>query len=243
MAVLERLAAGKVERAVLKVCGLLESSNARTKHWSERNEEEFAFDVALCVAGSQTRFEEAEASAGRLRRRGLLNWLTLTGAPGTLRSVFLEALLPPKGAELAARPRGTRLRFPRRTATLLASTVELIRGAGRGIGEVLGEASSPRDARKRLIRSVAGFGPKQASLFLRRVGFTADLAVLDRHVLTYLRLCHGIEVDPRTLGHVGGYEAAEARFVRVARAQGVTVGNYDLAVWVTMRVAREERVL
>ncbi|WP_419600764.1 hypothetical protein, partial [Thiolapillus sp.] len=99
---------------------------------------------------------------------------------------------------------------------------------------------SAKEARELLVKNVWGFGPKQASLFLRRVGYCAELAALDTHILDYLRLARGIDPKPSALSRLASYERVEKEFQRVASDFGHPVGCVDLAMWVTMRVAKRE---
>lgn len=94
-----------------------------------------------------------------------------------------------------------------------------------------------------MILSVWGFGPKQASLFLRRVGYCADLAVLDVHVLDYLHLTRGLRIAPNRLGRLSCYEEIEDTFREIASRFGHSLGCVDLATWLTMRVAKREAYL
>jgi len=87
---------------------------------------------------------------------------------------------------------------------------------------------------------VAGFGPKQASLYLRRIGYCADLAVLDIHILDYLRLSQGSAPQPSYLSRISSYELIEAEFRDIANDFGFGLGRVDLAMWITMRVAKRE---
>ena len=90
---------------------------------------------------------------------------------------------------------------------------------------------------------VWGFGPKQASLFLRRVGYCSDLAVLDVHVLDYLQLARGLSPSPSKLGRLSFYEEIEDTFREISVEFGYSVGCVDLATWVAMRVAKKEALL
>jgi len=128
-------------------------------------------------------------------------------------------------------------------ASLLGSTVRTIHSQGTSLHEILSSAQSALHARELLVNSVSGFGPKQASLFLRRVGYCSDLAVLDVHILDYLRIAHGINPKAGTISRLASYERIEAEFQRVAREFGYAIGCVDLAMWVTMRVAKREAVL
>lgn len=102
------------------------------------------------------------------------------------------------------------------------------------------ESVNGKHARKILIESVTGFGPKQASLFLRNIGYCTELAIIDTHILAYLKLVRGITPKISTLSNFLKYEKIENEFIQIANDLQFKVGNFDLAIWITMRVAKKE---
>jgi N-glycosylase/DNA lyase len=85
-------------------------------------------------------------------------------------------------------------------------------------------------------------GPKQASLFLRNIGYAAHVAVLDIHVLTYMSWVGLTETPIKSVPTVPRYEALEDAFIEHAYSFGQTPDRFDLAVWVVVKVAKEEQV-
>jgi N-glycosylase/DNA lyase len=98
-----------------------------------------------------------------------------------------------------------------------------------------------RDTRRRLALEVSGLGPKQASLFLRNIGYAAHVAVLDIHVLTYMNWVGLTETLMRSVPTLRKYEALENAFMEHAYSFGYTPDRFDLAVWVVVKVAKEEQ--
>ena len=197
------------------------------------------YEASVCIFSSQMMFETAVATADRLRSRGLLRACCASTNSTEYKAAIGAALVEPLMIESRGLMRQLMPRFKNRFASLLASTVSEIHGHGGSLRDILLSATSARHARKWLVDRVWGFGPKQASLFLRRIGYSADLAVLDRHVLEYLRLARGLNPRPSALSRLHAYERIEAEFRTVAADFGHTVGCLDLATWVTMRVAKE----
>jgi len=86
-------------------------------------------------------------------------------------------------------------------------------------------------ARDWLVKNVLGIGPKEASHFLRNVGYD-DVAILDRHILSLMRE-HGLICrTPRTLG-MKKYLTIESRLKELAKRVGVSLGELDLYLWYT----------
>ncbi|MHB8235973.1 MAG: 8-oxoguanine DNA glycosylase [Acidithiobacillus ferrivorans] len=232
-----------INRTIEAMCSEIKAQGSPSPDWRLLTEDELLYEAAICIFGSQTQFELAVATADRLRDRGLLRSKYLAGITD-YKTLILDALNEPlslTGKDGAMR--WVRARFRNRLASLLATTVAEIYGNGHSLCRLLFAAEGAKDARKSLILSVWGFGPKQASLFLRRVGYCADLAVLDVHVLDYLHLTRGLRIAPNRLGRLSCYEEIEDTFREIASRFGHSLGCVDLATWLTMRVAKREAYL
>jgi thermostable 8-oxoguanine DNA glycosylase len=103
------------------------------------------------------------------------------------------------------------------------------------------EDDDPRVARRRLLGLGCGLGVKQASLFVRNVRRSANLAVLDVHSLAFMRMV-GLATALEVPTGPAAYERLEDRFVLYASGLGVAVRHLDRAVWIVMRAARAERI-
>ncbi|MGU5559298.1 8-oxoguanine DNA glycosylase [Aeromonas caviae] len=232
-----------INRTINAMCSEIKAQGSSTLDWRQLNEDEMLYEAVICIFGSQMQFEMAVASADRLRDRGLLCSKQLACMTNCEEQV-LDALSQP--LSVPTKNGGVRTVMPRfrnRLASLLATTVTEIYGKGHSLRRLLFTADSAKDARKELMVNVWGFGPKQASLFLRRVGYCADLAVLDVHVLDYLNLTRGIRIAPSRLGRLSCYEEIEDTFREIASKFGHSLGCVDLATWLTMRVAKREAYL
>lgn len=227
-----------VNRAIRALCAEVGGGEDDVRDWSLRTEEELLYEACVCMFSSQMVFEVAEAAARRIKDSGLLRANRLDDYEQRLSLALYEPLTVEQGGK----SRQVRPRFRNRLASLLATTVTTMREQGQSLRDTLCSAVSAREAREILVRQVWGFGPKQASLFLRRVGYCAELAVLDTHILDYLRVARGIDPKPGALSRLSSYERVEAEFQIVAAEFGHPVGCVDLAMWVTMRVAKREAV-
>ncbi len=232
-----------VNQTILSLCAEVESHNNPATDWQSLTEEDLLFEATTCIFGSQMLYEVAVAAATRIRSIGLLRRRMTCSPPPDYEARVLSALSTPLPVEISGVHRSVLPRFKNRLASLLASTIHAIHGRGSSLRDILLSAQSARHARQSIVDAVWGFGPKQASLFLRRIGYCSELAVLDTHILEYLRIAQGIEPSPQILSRLSSYERIEAEFQRVASEFGHAVGCVDLAMWVTMRVAKREAVL
>lgn len=233
-----------INQTIRAMCLEIETQASATQNWQLMSEEEFLYEAAICIFGSQMVFEMAVATADRLREKKLLQPAPRSRSVQDIERDVVEALsdsLPIPAYD--GTQRWVRPRFKNRLASLLAKTIGEIYGQSRTIRGFLSDARNAREARETLMQHVWGFGPKQASLFLRRVGYCADLAVLDVHVLDYLQLARGLSLSPSKLGRLPLYEEVEDTFREVAAEFGHSIGCVDLATWLTMRVAKREAFL
>jgi len=93
----------------------------------------------------------------------------------------------------------------------------------------IGSGMQGGELRAWLVTNVRGLGWKEASHFLRNIGFR-NLAILDRHILRNLKRHGVIRSLPATLTP-RRYLAIEQRFHAFAAATGITMDELDLLFW------------
>jgi N-glycosylase/DNA lyase len=230
-----------INKVIQAMCKEIANQEIFALNWGKMEEENLLYEAAICIFSSQSIFEVAVAMADRLREHNLLNPYFYTNNFYSIEERFINALSTPLPiANRNGEWRQIRPRFKNRQAYLLATTINKIYGQSLTIYGLLYSACHVKKAREILTQHVCGFGPKQASLFLRRVGYSDDLAVLDVHVLDYLQLAYNLYLSPSKLGEISFYEDIEDAFREIATNFGHSVGCVDLATWLTMRVAKRE---
>jgi N-glycosylase/DNA lyase len=122
------------------------------------------------------------------------------------------------------------VRFSRNKSRYMVQARNLFsRGGEMAIKEKI-RFSNPVRLREWLVSSVKGMGYKEASHFLRNIGFGEDLAILDRHILKNL-LKHGIIAEvPRTLTPKK-YLEIEGRMKKFSKRIDIPIAELDLLFW------------
>ncbi len=92
------------------------------------------------------------------------------------------------------------------------------------------EKLSPERARDFLVENVRGMGLKEASHFLRNIGFSQELAILDRHILKNLARLGVIESVPSSLAR-GKYLEIEGKMKDFSRKVKIPLSHLDLLFW------------
>ncbi|MGQ9818975.1 MAG: 8-oxoguanine DNA glycosylase [Candidatus Kapaibacteriales bacterium] len=90
--------------------------------------------------------------------------------------------------------------------------------------------NSPQFLRKKLVEMVDGLGMKEASHFLRNIGFKG-LAVLDRHILKNLNDYRVIVYRRNNISSMKRYLEIEAKFQSFANFLGIGMEELDLLFW------------
>jgi len=230
-----------INNTIHAMCIEINAQSRPIINWHLLTEEELLYEVAICIFSSQTVFEVAIAMADQLRHRRLFRQqqygFNRKNYETNIISAFDQPLITKTRLGTA---RSVYPRFSNRFAHLLSETVEEIYGQGKTLQQLICAETCSKKTRESLVVHIYGFGPKQASLFLRRIGYCTDLAVLDTHVLDYIKLVRGCSFKTNRLGHISFYEQIESIFREIASNFGYSIGCVDLATWLTMRVAKRE---
>lgn len=119
------------------------------------------------------------------------------------------------------------VRFRRQKALYVKEAVEKLGGR---IGQLLRQFPSPSVTRRWLVKEVRGMGYKEASHFLRNIGYSFELAILDRHILKNLNRLGVIQEVPSALTPKK-YLEIETKMKEFSRRVGIPMGELDLLFW------------
>ncbi|WP_062381571.1 8-oxoguanine DNA glycosylase [Pseudomonas abietaniphila] len=217
-------------RAVAAVCPDIRE---RLDTGAVSNERHLWWELSCCILSSQVPYPLAMAAADAIDAKGCLR--VTEQCVDSLTGELFEILSTPLDVDGKKR----RYRFPKAKAKHLAVTWSAVsRGGGSLKSLISGDVS---DVRAWWVANASGMGPKQASMFLRNVGATYDLAILDRHVLNYMSaqgIYSGEQVSISGLSQYGRYED---RLRDHAQEMNCPVGLLDWAIWIVMRVANRKQ--
>jgi N-glycosylase/DNA lyase len=188
-------------------------------------------EVGNSVRGRMAEFERAGMDEDGLFEELCFCILTANfSAEGGIRiqEAIGDGFLKLSERELSKRLEELGHRYPRARAKYIVEA----RWVHGGLAKRLRGFRDAKEAREWLVENVKGLGYKEASHFLRNVGF-GDVAIIDRHVLRFLREMGLIEEMPRALGK-GRYLELERLLSAVASKLGLSVGELDLYIWYEM---------
>lgn len=233
-----------IEKIVIRLCKEISQKEQKAIDWLTASEEFFLNEIIVCIISSQCTYEMTLAVADTLSKNGLSGYINNKKSKEDMIKDFLSILTKNKislyneGVE-----KKVKVRFPRRNSNMIASTIDNIYRKNLTIKDILKKSKHPRHARKLLMQSISGFGPKQSSLFLRRIGYCNNLSILDSHIIDYLQLSQHIEIDKRKMCQLQYYENIENIFINATKHFGYDVGCIDFAIWIAIRVLKKEGCL
>lgn len=131
-----------------------------------------------------------------------------------------------------------RHRFPKVKAKQLGMALSALSNFPEDILFSGTNASEERLVRSILSKRLPGLGYKQTSMFLRNIGASEHLAVIDAHVLWYLESCFGTTVKQVSSGR---YIELENKIRAIATSFDVSLNDFDLLLWVVVRELKKKR--
>ena len=214
-----------IEQAIRDVCSILDEYPSVS--WQKHSEDDLWKELVFCILGSRVKVEVVHAAIDRM------DGMCLLSQP--LRNTCFDQYEKDTVTALSGG-----YPFYRVRANQIRRAAESLYTSKGSILKLLDSTSDVRSARRVLVAEVAGLGPKQASLFLRNIGYAKHIAILDVHVLTYLNRVGLTDTLLKSVSTLSQYEVLEDSFIEHAYAFGYSPDQFDLAVWIVMKVAKEE---
>jgi N-glycosylase/DNA lyase len=226
----------KVPQEVMTTYAAISRDLPENRDWHDIPEQALWESLCLCILSSNVYFDTAKSAIDQLRYKGILASLATDQSARMVRLVATELQRPiylPRRVDGSFR----RYRFPNVRARNLASAARSIYGAGGNLRRLLDSFSSNEQARSFLSTEISGLGLKEASHFLRNIGYCVDLAIIDVHVVSFLKELALIGQDEFCRSGITAkiYGRLEAIMRWVASSLGVNLAILDMAVWNYMR--------
>lgn len=227
----------KIQNAIQEVCRSIESRVSPTNQWKQPDEDYLWKELVACILGSRVSYEIANAVLQELGNNGLLSEIRRSSRFSKYEADIEDTLFQPVELKDGCL-HSSRYPFPKARARQIRQSAETIYGNNETLSSILNNSDDVVFTRQRLASELSGIGPKQASLFLRNIGYSDNLAVLDVHVLSYM---NWIGLIPETISSIRTmkqYVELEDIFLSHAKDLGLPATCFDLSVWVVVRVIK-----
>jgi N-glycosylase/DNA lyase len=177
--------------------------------WTDKTDEEIFTELSFCILTPQSRAKFCWDAITALKEEDLLL----------------------KGNVARIREKLHCVRFHNKKAQYVVDARRLFMKNGRIlIKPLLAKFSGVHERREWLVKNIRGLGYKEASHFLRNLGFGKDIAILDRHILRNLKLLGVIGEIPESMGRKK-YLEIEKNMAEFAKEIDIPLAHLDLLLW------------
>ena len=222
----------QLQSAVASICPDIESRVSQRRDAAD--ERALWWELSACVLSSQVPFSLAPAAADAIDEAGVLYCNSHCGSVGNSIHGILHTPLKIGGRERL-------YRFPSVRAVQLERIHSSVFDNADSLSTLIAGFATASHARTWLVENAHGIGPKQASMFLRNVALTYDLAIIDRHVLDYMSLTGLHSKGSSAVSSLKHYLPLEDVLRVHAEELKCPVGILDWAIWIVMRIAKQHR--
>jgi len=177
--------------------------------WDRGTDEELFAELVYCIITPMARGKMCCAAVDTMVRTGVL----FTGTRDQIKRRLIGARF-----------------INKKSAYIVEAREEFLHNGSVPLRSILSTIGDDQEARQWLVEHVNGIGYKEASHFLRNIGFTQDLAILDRHILRNLHFLGVIEETQDTLSK-RRYLEIEKRMREFSNAVQIPMGHLDLLLW------------
>ena len=177
------------------------------KIWNQPDRKIFS-ELCFCICTPQSKAVYCDKAVSALERKGVLF----------------------RGTRSQIRAGLTAVRFPNNKAKYIVETRRILTSGGTiRIKEKIDTGDIP-GTRDWLVRNIKGIGYKEASHFLRNIGFGKHLAILDVHILKNMVRYGVIKKVPKSISR-SIYIELEDRLEGFAERIGIPMDELDLLFW------------
>jgi len=179
------------------------------KIWKKGTKKEIFAELVFCILTPQANGKLCWSAVENMIRKGVL----FTGDRGQIVKELSSA------------------RFIYKKSAYIVEAREKFLCANRiSLKSVISKIGDAYKAREWLVQNVKGIGYKEASHFLRNIGFEQNLAILDRHIVKNLQFVGVIKEIPGSLSK-GRYFEIEKRMMEFSKAIQIPMSYLDFVMW------------
>lgn len=203
-----------------------------------KSENKLLSELVLCILSSQEKYEVALSMMKSLRKENILRIPKNKSEFREIKSEIKSTLKNPVCFKSNGKEYSRRLRFFVKKTEYIIDTLENIYLNDLTIKTILRQEDCIQETRKNIIHYSHGLGPKQASMFLRNIGYHSEFAVLDKHVIDYMRIIGLTCITDNSFSNLNSYQKIETKLKSYADKYNVNLLHLDLAIWTTMRTLK-----
>jgi len=179
------------------------------KIWKTGTREEIFAELVFCILTPQSRGISCWAAVENMMKKGVL-------FAGDASQIVKEL---------------NKVRFLyKKSEYIIEARKKFLDDSKVSIKSIINRINDGHGAREWLVQNVKGIGYKEASHFLRNIGFQQNLAILDRHIVKNLKFIGVLKEIPGSISR-RRYLDIEKRMMEFSEAVQIPMGHLDLVMW------------
>jgi N-glycosylase/DNA lyase len=236
-----QLSKADIENVVLHVSSHVGSLKNDNHIWNQLPEQKLWEELVSCILGSRINFEIAFFYTNQLSNNRLIDIERILDDPisaeKSIRSLLNSSLYALKFTDKY-------VKYPfhqSRSEYIVRTALNIYKCNETSLKTVLNQCDNEFDARDAIHELSTGIGYKQSSLFLRNIGFSKNLAILDTHVLKYMVFMDLLsDFSKKDIANKKKYIQTENILNNYAISCNKNLSRLDIAIWVVMRLLEKE---
>jgi N-glycosylase/DNA lyase len=184
--------------------------NEFRKIWQQGDDYDIFAELVFCLLTPQSKAKSCDSAVGSLIKKNLI-------LNGSLSKIAKEL----KDYTRFHNNKARYIVVARKTFTINGSI---------SIKNHITSLGDTKEVREWFVSNVKGLGYKEASHFLRNIGFGEDLAILDRHILKNLKIMGIIEEIPTSMTK-RRYFRIENKMREFSKRTKIPMAHLDLLLW------------
>ncbi len=223
----------QIDKAVNNFCFDIQQVT-KLKKWTFMTEKELTTELLNSILGSNVKYEMsityANIISDYITSQNISNSGYMDISSNILQLLSAKACNPIVGKSF------NKYRFPNIATNNIVRTLKNISDKYGLINNMINKFTDFKQLRQEMINICYGIGPKQASHFLKNVGYTCDVAIIDSHILKYLRMNSITIPNSYNISSIKNYELLENIFLsNVCKKFSFPVSIVDQSIWFIMR--------
>lgn len=212
----------------------IENESKKWATWRTLSEQDLWDNLYFCILSSNVTYELAMSAFSHLANEGLLNVNWIITDKHSKEEIYSE-LSKPQFLPLKKDGSYRKYRFPNCRADNIVSTTYNMNELKISLKKTLASHRDETELRNYIRNNVYGFGLKQTTHYLRNIGYSQNLAIIDTHIIKFLNTVLFPKYRFETNLTNNKYLEYEQIFRNICENLNVKISLFDVAVWKFMR--------
>lgn len=212
----------------------IEKNQNKKTDWKNKTELEIWNELCFCILSGNVLYDLAKSVIEILNKKELLNpyWINETDNALSIIQLVLET---PNFEPRKKNGELRKYRYPKKRAKQIVAAAQILYSNNNSIKNILHASNSDIDVRNFFAEQIPGLGIKESSHFLRNIGYSDSLAIIDVHMLSFLHSYAFLEIRKGIHLTTKMYLRIENLLRNFVKYHGLNLAIFDLAVWHHMR--------